>query len=143
MKFRCCKLKDADGYYLVFAVKRGSAENFLWKATIRICILRVWFLLLFYFFPFIFFPLSIIDLGVDYLILSYFKADLKLVRTPWRSYIFFSLKKKDELNPDSYRVLTLGQFLTLHKSLLVMLNGLDDDPDAVLKAYNSSAYLDR
>ncbi|VDK42294.1 unnamed protein product [Anisakis simplex] len=37
---RCRQLTDSNGRYLLFAIKRGSADSYLWKATIRICALR-------------------------------------------------------------------------------------------------------
>ena len=43
MNFRCRKLVDCHGEYLIFAVKRGTADSVLWKTTIRICVLRVGF----------------------------------------------------------------------------------------------------
>uniref|UniRef100_A0A0N5AX94 RING finger protein 141 n=1 Tax=Syphacia muris TaxID=451379 RepID=A0A0N5AX94_9BILA len=69
---KCGKLVDIHGQYLIFAVKRGTADNVFWKATIRICV----------------------------------------------------LKKSEHSTPDSCRIITLGQFLTLEKSLLVILDGL-------------------
>jgi len=38
---RCATLVDANGKYLLFALKKGSADSYLWKATVRICCLKM------------------------------------------------------------------------------------------------------
>uniref|UniRef100_A0A914W0T8 RING finger protein 141 n=1 Tax=Plectus sambesii TaxID=2011161 RepID=A0A914W0T8_9BILA len=38
---KCRGLIDANGKYLLFALKKGSADTYLWKATVRICCLKM------------------------------------------------------------------------------------------------------
>uniref|UniRef100_A0A915PZF8 RING finger protein 141 n=1 Tax=Setaria digitata TaxID=48799 RepID=A0A915PZF8_9BILA len=38
---RCAKFVDPDGRYLLFAIKKGSANTLLWKMTVRICTLKI------------------------------------------------------------------------------------------------------
>uniref|UniRef100_A0A915C4N6 RING finger protein 141 n=1 Tax=Parascaris univalens TaxID=6257 RepID=A0A915C4N6_PARUN len=72
---RCRQFVDVNERYLVFAIKKGTADSSLWKATIRICVLR--------------------------------RNASGLV--------------------ESRRVLTLAQFLTLQKSLVVLLDSADPE----------------
>ncbi|VDN01016.1 unnamed protein product [Thelazia callipaeda] len=37
---RCAELADARGRRVLFAIKKGSADTFLWKLTVRICSLK-------------------------------------------------------------------------------------------------------
>uniref|UniRef100_F1L0A7 RING finger protein 141 n=1 Tax=Ascaris suum TaxID=6253 RepID=F1L0A7_ASCSU len=92
---RCRQFVDVNERYLVFAVKKGTADSSLWKATIRICVLR----------------------------------------------------RNASGMVESRRVLTLAQFLTLQKSLLVLLDsaGPESCSTAVDVSHElcSSHYLDR
>jgi len=38
---KCRELLDSNGKYLLFALKKGSADTYLWKATVRICCLKM------------------------------------------------------------------------------------------------------
>lgn len=91
---RCRQFVDVNERYLVFAVKKGTADSSLWKATIRICVLR----------------------------------------------------RNASGMVESRRVLTLAQFLTLQKSLLVLLDsaGPESCSTAVDVSHElcSSHYLD-
>ncbi|VDN39748.1 unnamed protein product [Gongylonema pulchrum] len=40
---RCAQFADSDGRYLLFAIRKGSADTLFWKATVRICALKVSF----------------------------------------------------------------------------------------------------
>ncbi|VDM24683.1 unnamed protein product [Toxocara canis] len=84
---RCRQLVDVNGRYLVFAVKKGTADSYFWKATIRICVLR----------------------------------------------------KNTNNTTESCRMLTLAQFLSLQKSLYVLLYNMG--PESCSSAIDLSREL--